>query len=1183
MVDPKSRRLLSASPMVWFSRSRFVSNRFVSLYSIAAWLPLIALTFVGSSLQAADAVVDFDRDVAALLSTRCLECHHGDEPKGNLDLARQASVAQGGDSGPSLVAGDPDASPLWQRVAADEMPPKQPLSADEKEILRRWIASGARWGSDPIDPFRYSGRNRAGYDWWSLQPVRRPRVPDTSATSPASESPAAESPAPVPSSAVDAFLGNRLAERGLQAAPPATELAWLRRAYFAIIGLPPTIEQVAEFQRMPLEGRRERVVDQLLASPHYGERWARHWMDLMRYAESRGHESDYLIANAWHYRDYLVRALNEDIAYDQFLREHLAGDLLPRPRTNPSTQANESVLATGWAFLGEEVHSPVDIRQDECDRVDNKVDVFTKTFLGMTVACARCHDHKFDPIRARDYYAMVGYVLSSSYRQVRFEAMENNRAMARELAAVRVASRGPLLAGIASSGDRAWEQLPDYLSVALAGLSRQDLDTAVVERLASEEGRSLEPARLQAWIDHLRQATADASHPLHRLALAAQANDLGQLAPVVNDASDGAPTAARVIADYRDASASPWLVDGEAFGPAPQRPGDVIFGGVGEDPVLGIATYGAARSDRFWRGLRNAPDNENDSGRLNAAQRAGRTLRTPTFTLNSGRLHYLVRGRSLVYAAVNSHLMIEGPLHQQLMLHFDTGAATTPQWVTHDLTPYAGHRVHVEFGQEGQADLEVLQVVEADAPPAVRFTHDRWLAGSPLRTWRDAAVRFHEGLHAARRQMLGSTRALPDAPADPDANAFADWIVRNRWAFGVDRPETRAAGEQSSTAAFQAAMHDLAARTRWESRTAVAWLDGNGVDSPVLLRGKPTRPGDTAVRSLPVALVRTLGPADPVPATASSANLGSALDETSAIPAAPADSSGRLQLAEQLTDPRNPLVPRVVVNRIWHHLFGRGLVSTVDNFGALGERPSHPELLDYLAAQFVSGDGRSMKRLIRRLVLTDAFARTSDRTDARAEELDPANILLHRMPVRRLEAEVIRDALLAVSGRLDRQVGGRPVPVHLTEFVVGRGAPEIDGPLDGAGRRSLYTAVRRNFLPTMMLAFDMPTPFSAIGRRNVTNVPAQSLVLMNDPLFQQEAARWAGRLEQACRGASERERVEWLFRTAFAREADTAEVDACLATLAELRADPSTAGQPEDAWSQLCHALLSTNEFIYLR
>ncbi len=1180
MIDPKSRRPLAVSLVA----------QFIGACSIAAWLPLVTWTVVGSSLQAADATVDFDRDVAALLSTRCLECHHGDEPKGNLDLARQASVERGGDSGPSLVAGDPDASTLWQRVAADEMPPKQPLSAEEKEILRRWIAAGARWGSDPIDPFRYSGRNRAGYDWWSLQPVRRPRVPDSPAASATADS-RASAPVHTPASAVDAFLSARLAERGLQAAPPAAELAWLRRAYFAIIGLPPTIEQVADFQRMPSEERRERVVDQLLASPHYGERWARHWMDLMRYAETRGHESDYLIANAWHYRDYLVRALNEDIAYDQFLREHLAGDLLARPRTNPSTQANESILATGWAFLGEEVHSPVDIRQDECDRVDNKVDVFTKAFLGMTVACARCHDHKFDPIRARDYYAMVGYVLSSSYRQVRFEAMENNRAMARELAAVRVASRGPLLAGIASSGERAWDQLPDYLSVALASLSRQDLDPAMVKRLASEDGSSLEPTRLQAWIDHLRLATADASHPLHRLALAAQANDLGQLAPVANDASDEAPAAARVIADYRDASASPWLVDGEAFGAAPQRPGDVIFGGIGEDPVLGIATYGAARSDRFWRGLRNSPDNENDSGRLNAAQRAGRTLRTPTFTLNGGRLHYLVRGRSLVYAAVNSHLMIEGPLHQQLMLHFDTGAATTPQWVTHDLTPYAGHRVHIEFGQEGQADLEVLQVVEADAPPTVRFTHDRWLADSPLQSWRDAAMRFNEQLQVARRRMESSTRALADSPDAPDTIALADWIVRNRWAFGVDRPEARGASEQSSTAEFQAAMRDLEARTRWESRTAVAWMDGNGVDSPVLLRGKPTRPGDTAVRSLPVALVRTLGQGDPAPANPVAASVETADNESAAItaaiptaiPTAPANSSGRLQLAEQLADPRNPLVPRVVVNRIWHHLFGRGLVPTVDNFGALGERPSHPELLDYLAAQFVHGDGRSMKRLIRRLVLTDAFARTSDRTDARAEELDPTNTLLHRMPVRRLEAEVIRDALLAVSGRLDRQVGGRPVPVHLTEFVVGRGAPEVDGPLDGAGRRSLYTAVRRNFLPTMMLAFDMPTPFSAIGRRNVTNVPAQSLVLMNDPLFQQEAARWAGRLEQACRGASERERVEWLFRTAFAREADTAEVDACLATLAELRADPSTAGQPEDVWSQLCHALLSTNEFIYLR
>ena len=218
---------------------------------------------------------------------------------------------------------------------------------------------------------------------------------------------------------VDAFIGQRLEVKGLKPAAEIDPRAWLRRVQFAITGLPPSPAEIAGFLADTNLGSRERVVDRLLGSPHYGERWARHWMDLMRYAETRGHESDYLIANAWHYRDYLVRAFNTDVAYDRFLLEHLAGDLLPNPRFRTSTDINESVLGTGWVFLGEEVHSPVDIRQDECDRLDNKVDVFTKSFLGLTVSCARCHDHKYDPIPTRDYYSLYGVFQSSAESLVR--------------------------------------------------------------------------------------------------------------------------------------------------------------------------------------------------------------------------------------------------------------------------------------------------------------------------------------------------------------------------------------------------------------------------------------------------------------------------------------------------------------------------------------------------------------------------------------------------------------------------------------------------------------------------------------------------------------------------------------------------------------------------------------------
>ena len=219
-----------------------------------------------------------------------------------------------------------------------------------------------------------------------------------------------------PLGAEDRFILRRLEDAGLSPSPAADDRTWLRRVHFALTGLPPDLDEISVFLADTKPGARGRVVERLLASPHFGERWARHWMDLMRYAESRGHEGDYTIANAWHYRDYLVRAFNADVPYDRFLAEHLAGDLVPEPRLRPGTDINESVVATGWAFLGEENHSPVDIRQDECERVDNKIDVFSKTFLGLTISCARCHDHKFDPIRAQDYYAMSGFFLGSGFR-----------------------------------------------------------------------------------------------------------------------------------------------------------------------------------------------------------------------------------------------------------------------------------------------------------------------------------------------------------------------------------------------------------------------------------------------------------------------------------------------------------------------------------------------------------------------------------------------------------------------------------------------------------------------------------------------------------------------------------------------------------------------------------------------
>jgi hypothetical protein len=303
---------------------------------------------------------------------------------------------------------------------------------------------------------------------------------------------------------------------------------------------------------------------------------------------------------------------------------------------------------------------------------------------------------------------------------------------------------------------------------------------------------------------------------------------------------------------------------------------------------------------------------------------------------------------------------------------------------------------------------------------------------------------------------------------------------------------------------------------------------------------------------------------------------------------APEHGSGRLALAKQIADPANPLTSRVMVNRIWHHLFGVGIVPSVDNFGVLGQPPTHPDLLDHLADRFVKG-GWSVKRLIRAVVLTRTYRMASRHDDAsvaaKAISADPDNALLSRMRVRRLEAEAIRDAILSCSGRLDTTMFGRSVPVYLTPFMEGRGRPGASGPLDGAGRRSIYTAIRRNFLPPMMMAFDMPTPYTTVGRRGASNVPAQALILMNDPFVAEQAKRWAQRV-LAEEGVTAEQRVRSLYLTAFSRPPSDAETQQALAFLRDQGAayglDVSHAMTDERPWTDLCHVLFNVKEFIFL-
>ncbi len=1102
----------------------------------------------------------FEKEVRPILAARCHECHSGksEEPKGGLRLDSRAAILAGGDTGPSVDLAAPKKSLFLDAINYGDlyqMPPKSKLPAREIAVLTRWVEMGAPW---PAEDGATAALAKQEFDLqsretshWAWQPVQDPAPPVVQNKA-------------WPRQTLDAFVLAKLEQSGLAPAADADRRTLLRRLSFDLIGLPPSPEEVEAFVRDEDPRAVEKVVDRLLDSPHFGERWGRHWLDLVRYAESRGHEFDYDVPGAWHYRDYVIRALNADVPYDQFVIEHFAGDLLAEPRLHPTEGFNESILGTGFWFLGEWVHSPVDIRLDEADRLDNQLDVASKTFLAMTVACARCHDHKFDAISQRDYYAMAGFLQSSTYRQASFQSQGQNRRVAADWESLRQESRPPLLSALAASRKPVVAKLADYLLAARqvharAAAPGSEQTTAVAE-LAAE--RQIRPEILSRWVTFLSQAQANPRDPFHVWAKASddaaftavQKQFLEQAADRQRGADEALSHVATII-DYAQSGPADWIADGPTFGAGPVVAGTAILSDQAEAPVAKIAEYSAARRDPLWNGLRLAPGAANEPGRSGAWVRAGRTFRTPTFTIDAPNVYYLVRGSAHVYAVVDSHRVNNGPLHGSLVHGFQK--VDEPRWIAHSLARYRGHRAHIEFSARDGDPLEVLMVVQGDRQPGSPLDRPNTLLTETLAA-SPSLAELANGLQSQFQEVLKnlSENRVIDGPAATDEAQLANWLLEHPELTVADAALLDPVRQAGQT--FLSRRTELAARIKEESHTAPAMWDGSGVNEFLFIRGNPKTAGDPVPRRLLEALVG---------------------DE----PLDVESGSGRLQLARQIADPDNPLTGRVLVNRVWHHLFGRGIVASTDNFGVLGEAPTHPELLDYLTNQFIA-EGWSVKRLIRSIVLSRTYQMAST-SDPAASERDPSNLLLHRQRIRRLEGEVIRDTLLAVSGRLDRTLYGSSIPVHLTAFLQGRGRPGASGPLDGAGRRSIYGAVRRNFLSPMMLAFDTPAPFSTMGRRNVSNVPAQALILMNDPFVVQQARLWAER-ELADSNLSAEEHIQRLYLTAFARPATAEESNAALAFLVQQASELGVKNDqsPTDfrPWADLCHVLFNAKELIYI-
>ena len=977
----------------------------------------------------------FERDVRPLLATHCYECHstQAKRVEANLLLDSRSSHLRGGDSGAAVIPGDASASLLIEAVHYDsyEMPPKGKLSDEDIQTLTRWVDIGAPWPNEPaptketVQEFDLENRKA---NFWVWQPIQTPEVPPIHN-------------ADWVNNDIDYFILSQLEQAHIKPSRDAERTAVLRRLYFDLIGLPPTADEVKAFIQNKNSQATEHVVDQLLESPHFGERWGRHWLDIVRYAESRGHEFDNDTPNAFQYRDYVIRALNADVPYDQFVREHIAGDLLTNPRLHPKDKFNESVLGTGFWFLGEWVHSPVDIRKDEADRFDNMIDVFSKTFLGVTVACARCHDHKYDAISTADYYSLSGFLQSSDYRQVRFETMEQNRKTAIELAEINTSHQRQIRKLLESRDIRA----PDN-------------------------------------------------------------------APKLNDDSLLEDS---VLFDYSNLSHDEFLQDGFIFGLSPRRAGEPYL-----DSATGhlkISTFGAAVNDPLWNGLESITEGSiQNQSVLTKIPKSGRTLRSPTFELKDGEVHCLVEGTGHIVACVDSHRLVAGPLHQQTVVRFKEGQ----RWVRLNLDRYVGHRVHLEFIPEANKQIAVRLAVQGLSKNELAALKERL---------NNSDRKYEEYAKTAEAILNDDTQTEPDLST---CDIVASWK-----------------GEREQ----------LASRIVRPSRLALSMMDGTGEDDRILIRGNSAKPGQIEPRHFLTAISGD----KPLPIQ---------------------KGSGRLQLAELVNDPTNPLTSRVIVNRIWHHLMGRGIVPTTDDFGFLGQRPTHPRLLDHLAMRFLQG-GRSIKSMIKYIVLSRTY-QMSSHANQRAKQLDPNNLLWHHRPPRRLQGEAIRDSLLTLSGRLDTTAFGPPVPIHLTSFMNGRGRPKKSGSLDGDGRRSIYISVRRNFLSPFMLAFDTPTPFSSMGRRNVSNVPAQPLILLNDPLVVELADDWSKQAAKKITGTgfdAASKRIEWMYLSAFGRYPTEQETATSIAFLSSKTSDNKAYDFDDTCWSELAHALVNTKEFIFLR
>ncbi|WP_394796005.1 DUF1553 domain-containing protein [Armatimonas sp.] len=960
-----------------------------------------------SSTQAFNSTQAFESRVRPTLLARCVACHGPKQQLGDLRLDQAISGAQA----KQVIA-------TIAYTGSIKMPPSGKLPAEERAALTGWAAASAPWPSATKSPTKPKG-----VFWAFVPPKVAPTLPKVKARW------WAQNP-------LDTLVLAKLESQGLKPAPPADRRTLIRRATFDLTGLPPTPKEIDAFLADTQPGAFARVVDRLLASPTYGERWGRHWLDVARYADSNGVDENLVYANAWRYRDYVINAINADKPINRFFQEQLAGDLMPGA-------GDEGIIATGYLALGPKMLAEDDPVKQELDIIDEQVDTLGKTFIGLTIGCARCHDHKFDPIPARDYYALAG-IFKSTKTMLNFKNMAD------------------------------WNERP------LAPKEDQEKLAAIEAQIKTrrDDASKKRDAAEKVLLEQVRPQTA-AYEKAARQLLATQKAAVTLSAAI--STPNGAVPAGALIREAEDFTRGNVNKDKGGFGKeigvlvnAEKYPNRTEY-------EISVPTAGPYQLDLRYASGDPRPVRVYVNGTLVASNAAGKV---------TGGFY---------------------PQHQQ--------------WFAEGVFPLKAGANTLKLERDSYFPHldKLLLIARPDAPLTQSLEAVAAETGLIPELVAGLAERLKNGLEA-RLELPDKPDRLFPAPVQAELKRLDD----ERTALEKSKPDLP---------------------------RAMSVSEGTPTNLKVHLRGNYLTLGEECFRRFPTAI--------------SGENQ----------PALPMNSSGRLELAQWLTDAKNPLTARVFVNRVWRWRFGRGLVGSVDNFGALGDLPTHPELLDWLAVSFVKDDGWSLKKLHKRLMLTNTYL-MSGKFDAKAAALDPDNHLLWRFPRHRLEAEEIRDSILAVAGTLDKTMGGTLLNFRPRQYVTS--TANADPVKYDSRRRAVYLPVVRSALYDVYTAFDFGDPTVMNGDRPSTTVAPQALFMLNSSVvLSATKAQSEALLKQT--DLDDAERVRLLYLTCYGRPATTAELLRAFDFLTRFEAAYTKAPNPRlSAWQSLCKSLIAANEFLYV-